>query len=235
MSQFMDEEGTPTKNSLYMNTGQAEDPWYTQGESPTAEYANNNNQSFDYNTNNYNNNIAEEGPEEPLLEELGVNFDKIWVKTQAVLYPTKRISTHILDDADLAGPLCFCLLLGACLLFSGKVQFGYIYGFSVFGCLSLQAIMNLIHPVGLDFWRTCSVLGYCLLPVIALAAVGVVVRLKGLLVGVGVEELHKIRLFRLFICLFTYPNLSFYLSYHDSLPKSGLFTSITHTLTVYFF
>ncbi|KAJ1430674.1 hypothetical protein B484DRAFT_430504 [Ochromonadaceae sp. CCMP2298] len=121
MSQFMDEEGTPTKNSLYMNTGQAEDPWYTQGESPTAEYANNNNQSFDYNTNNYNNNIAEEGPEEPLLEELGVNFDKIWVKTQAVLYPTKRISTHILDDADLAGPLCFCLLLGACLLFSGKV------------------------------------------------------------------------------------------------------------------
>jgi hypothetical protein len=62
-----------------------------------------------------------------------------------------------------------------------QVQFGYIYGFSVFGCLALQGIMNLIHPVGLDFWRTCSVLGYCLLPVIGLAALGIVLQLKGLL------------------------------------------------------
>jgi protein YIPF5/7 len=60
-----------------------------------------------------------------------------------------------------------------------QVQFGYIYGFSVFGCLALQGIMNLIHPVGLDFWRTCSVLGYCLLPVILLAAIGIVLKLKG--------------------------------------------------------
>jgi hypothetical protein len=35
--------------------------------------------------------------------------------------------------------------------------------------------------VGLDFWRTCSVLGYCLLPVIGLAALGIVIRLKGVL------------------------------------------------------
>lgn len=56
-----------------------------------------------------------------------------------------------------------------------------MYGFSVFGCLALQCILNLIHPTGLDFWRTCSVLGYCLLPVIGLAALGIVLPLKGLL------------------------------------------------------
>jgi hypothetical protein len=109
------------------------------------------------------------------------------------------LSENILEDADLAGPLCFCLLFGSCLLLSGKVrivcfsvesaliyiafslqvQFGYIYGFSVFGCLGMHSIINLMHPAGLDFWRTCSVLGYCLIPVIGLAAVSILISLKG--------------------------------------------------------
>ena len=33
----------------------------------------------------------------------------------------QRLDDHILDDADLAGPLVFCLLLGSCLLLAGKV------------------------------------------------------------------------------------------------------------------
>lgn len=119
--------------------------------------------------------------EPPLLEELGVRFDHISSKTQAVLYLNKTVSEHILDDTDLAGPLCFCLLLGACLLLSGKVHFGYIYGFSMCGCAALQAVVSLMHPAGLDFWRTCSVLGYCLLPVIFLAALGVILPLKGII------------------------------------------------------
>lgn len=92
----------------------------------------------------------------------------------------QQLSEHILDDTDLAGPVCFCLLLGACLLLSGKVHFGYIYGFSMCGCLSLQGIISLMHPVGLDFWQACSVLGYCLLPVIFLAALGILISMKGL-------------------------------------------------------
>lgn len=64
--------------------------------------------------------------------------------------------------------------------FFRKVHFGYIYGFSVFGCIGFQLIISLIHPIGLDFWRTCSVLGYCLLPVIFLAAVAVLLNMKGL-------------------------------------------------------
>jgi hypothetical protein len=119
--------------------------------------------------------------EAPLLEELGIRFDHIWSKTQAVINPTKKLKDNILDDADLAGPLFFCLLLGSCLLLAGKVHFGYIYGFSVFGCLGMNFILNLLHPTGLDFLKTCSVLGYCLLPVIVLAGLSVLVNLKGLL------------------------------------------------------
>ena len=67
--------------------------------------------------------------EAPLLEELGINMQHIWMKTSAVLHPTKPIDSHIMDDTDLAGPLVICLLLGVSLLLRGKLQFGYIYGF----------------------------------------------------------------------------------------------------------
>ena len=105
--------------------------------------------------------------EPPLLEELGIRFDHIWSKTLAVLFPNKikSLTVNLLEDADLAGPMMYCLLLGACLLLSGKVHFGYIYGFSLFGCFGMYLVINLLTPNGLDLSRTCSVLGYCLLPV----------------------------------------------------------------------
>lgn len=178
------------------------DPWYTSGaapESPSSGMGGGSGGMFGFKTYsgdndlNMNNNMRMSGiagpgideddydNEPPLLEELGIHFNHIWSKTQAVLYPTKRLDDNILADADLAGPVCYCLLLGSCLLLAGKVQFGYIYGFSVFGCVALHAILHLIHPVGLDFWRTCSVLGYCLLPVIGLAALSILLSMKGVL------------------------------------------------------
>mmetsp|Transcript_4962 Transcript_4962/g.7582 ORF Transcript_4962/g.7582 Transcript_4962/m.7582 type:complete len:249 (-) Transcript_4962:84-830(-) len=120
--------------------------------------------------------------EAPLLEELGIRFDHIWSKTQAVIIPIKHIDEHILDDADIAGPLVYCMLLGAVLLLSGKVHFGYIYGFSIFGCSSLYTVINLLDSKGgLDIWRTSSVLGYCMLPIIGLAALSIVLDLRGVI------------------------------------------------------
>lgn len=75
--------------------------------------------------------------EPPLLEELGVNFqhiqtkvsydkqrngkelpaDELAIQTLTVLNPLGRIDHHIMDDADLAGPLLFCALFGTSLLF----------------------------------------------------------------------------------------------------------------------
>lgn len=119
--------------------------------------------------------------EPPLLEELGIRVDHIWSKTQAVIHPTKEVGEHILDDSDLAGPLLFCLLLGALCLLAGKIHFGYIYGFGIFGCMFMHTVINLLDERGLDIWLTCSALGYCLLPVLVLAAINVVFSLKGVL------------------------------------------------------
>jgi protein YIPF5/7 len=65
-----------------------------------------------------------------------------------------------------------------------QVQFGYIYGLSVFGCLTLTAVINLLDlksEHGIDIWRTASVLGYSMLPIIGLAALAIVMSLKGFL------------------------------------------------------
>jgi hypothetical protein len=48
--------------------------------------------------------------------ELGINLTHIRVKTLAVLNPMSRLDAEIIGDRDLAGPIMFCLLLGAILL-----------------------------------------------------------------------------------------------------------------------
>lgn len=135
----------------------------------------------------------------------------------------QQISEHILDDTDLAGPVVFCLLLGACLLLTGKVSHSIVIfsahsssscsfrytlaismaSVSVAACLSRESSLLCILRVspsclspfqlhdfqcccvyaGLDFWQTCSVLGYCLLPVIFLATLGIVFSIKSSVLG----------------------------------------------------
>lgn len=103
-----------------------------------------------------------------------------------------------MDDSDLAGPILFFLLFGTFLLFSGKVHFGYIYGLALLGSTSLHAILSLMTPPDggpapaygappppayegpgqvsstLTFARSASVLGYCLLPLVATSLAGIV-------------------------------------------------------------
>jgi hypothetical protein len=128
--------------------------------------------------------------EPPLLEELGIHLPHILVKSRAVLVPTAKFTQEAeqyMDDTDMAGPLTFALLLGAELLLSGKIHFGYIYGFGMFGCLSMSLIINLMVPsqAGVSVWTVISVLGYSLLPVNALAGINAVLRLRRLgLLGV---------------------------------------------------
>jgi hypothetical protein len=88
---------------------------------------------------------------------------------------------NIMADSDMAGPLVFCLALGFFLLLTGKLHFGYIYGFGMLGCGSLYLLVNLLADQGasLDLSRTFSVMGYCLLPIVMLSALSVLIDLKG--------------------------------------------------------
>lgn len=119
--------------------------------------------------------------EPPLMEELGINFEHIYQKTLSVLNPLKHPEASIMQDTDLAGPLVFCLAFGGCLLLSGKVHFGYIYGIGVVGCLAMYALLNLMSKAGVSVSCTVSVLGYCLLPMVLLSSFAIVVSLQGVL------------------------------------------------------
>lgn len=121
--------------------------------------------------------------EPPLLEEVGINFQHIKMKTLAVLNPMNRnITSDIMADSDLAGPIIFVLLFGTLLLLAGKVQFGYIYGVGLFGIISLHYLFKLMSDdVTIDLIRSASVIGYCLLPLVLVSVIGVFVSLDNLL------------------------------------------------------
>ncbi|CAO3665794.1 unnamed protein product [Umbelopsis ramanniana] len=115
--------------------------------------------------------------EPPLMEELGVNFQHIRAKSMAVLNPFKPVPSNIMDNADMAGPLLFILMFGVFLRITGKSHFGYIYGVGVLGMVSIFLILNMMSQTGIDWSRTASVLGYCLLPMVMLSGFSVVLQL----------------------------------------------------------
>ncbi len=117
--------------------------------------------------------------EPPLLEELGINFDHIYMKTKCVLNPFAQPDTSIIHDEDLAGPLVFCIAYGFSLLLMGKIQFGYIYGITAMGCLSMYCLLNLMSETGVSAICIGSTLGYCLLPMVFLSFLGTIVTLDG--------------------------------------------------------
>ncbi|XP_015117508.1 protein YIPF5 [Diachasma alloeum] len=130
--------------------------------------------------------FGEEEDEPPLLEELGIDPDRIMQKTLAVLNPFHRRgqiddANYLLQDADLAGPVAFCLILAGFLLLAGsKAHFGYVYGLAVTSCLLMYILQSLMSSTGnITLSSVASVLGYCLLPVVVLAGVSIFTTLKG--------------------------------------------------------
>ncbi|OWF37274.1 protein YIPF5-like [Mizuhopecten yessoensis] len=117
----------------------------------------------------------------PLMEELGINFDHITQKTMAVLNPLKQTESTIMQDTDLAGPFVFCLAFGGSLMLAGKLQFGFIYGIGVVGCLAMYSLLNLMSITGVSAGCVISVLGYCLLPMVILSFSAVLLSLQGLI------------------------------------------------------
>ncbi|CAG9772364.1 unnamed protein product [Ceutorhynchus assimilis] len=143
-----------------------------------------------YNPNDYefSTKEAEEDLEEPpLLEELEIYPDRILEKVLAVLNPLRGHSLaddseYLTKDPDLAGPIFFCLALAMLLLLAGKSQsFGYIYGFSMISCILTYFLLSLMTTADKAFTLStvASILGYCLIPIVALSFLGVFFRLSG--------------------------------------------------------
>ena len=116
--------------------------------------------------------------EAPLLEELGINIQHMMLKSKAVVFPFSRFGGDQIDpsvickDGDVPGPVALLLLLGAEMVLAGKLQFGYIYIYGLFGCIAMTLVVNLISPnEAVSFWTVTSIMGYALLPVNVLAFV----------------------------------------------------------------
>jgi len=141
-----------------------------------------------YTPENYNQGttgFTDEEDEPPLLEELGIDPDRILQKTMAVLNPFHRRgqtddANYLLQDSDLAGPLAFCLTLAAFLLLAGsKAHFGYVYGLAATSCILMYILQSLMSSTGnITLVSVASVLGYCILPVVGLAGLGIFTSLK---------------------------------------------------------
>ena len=116
--------------------------------------------------------------EPPLLEELGISPTRIFEKSLAVLNPFRTGRTfdvNLLYETDFAGPAALCVLLGSCLLLAGgKVPFGYVYGLVMMSCLAMYVLLTLMTTErSVSLGSVASVLGYCLLPIVILSALGV--------------------------------------------------------------
>mmetsp|Transcript_49855 Transcript_49855/g.92875 ORF Transcript_49855/g.92875 Transcript_49855/m.92875 type:complete len:209 (-) Transcript_49855:1618-2244(-) len=114
--------------------------------------------------------------EPPLLEELGIDPKLVLKKSMEVLNPTVS-HPKLLADGDISGLLLYGAALGVFHLLAGKVQFGDILGFSVLVISGIYWIVNCMageDEGNVELSRVSSMAGYSLLPIVAYAALCVV-------------------------------------------------------------
>merc|ERR1719247_2419331 len=123
MADFVQPQGGySTGGGFTQNTGYGNDSGFQSFQTPASG-------GFQSNYGNVGPNTGVDYDNEPpILEELGINLDHIKRKTISVLHPAKHLEADMIDDADMAGPIANCMLLGITLLLRAKLQFGYIYG-----------------------------------------------------------------------------------------------------------
>ncbi|CAK8697257.1 unnamed protein product [Clavelina lepadiformis] len=167
--------------------------------------------------------------EPPLLEELGINFDHIYKKTFAVLNPFSITDANIINETDLAGPLCFCLALGGTLLLGGKVSFGYIYGIGGLGVVAIYLLLNIMSMSGVTLGCVASVIGYCILPMVILSGFSIIISLKGLigiLLTIFTVTWCSLSASKLFVCGFAMDSQQLLIAYPCAL-LYGVFALLT--------
>ncbi|GAW82364.1 hypothetical protein, conserved [Plasmodium gonderi] len=120
----------------------------------------------------------EEEDELPLLEELGINFDLISKRMKSV-FMFYKIDDTLFENSDLSGPLIIVLSLGFILLLAGKASFSYIYLIGIVSSLSIYVLLNMMSQnLTLDLYRTISMLGYALLPLVILSFISIIINLR---------------------------------------------------------
>ncbi len=82
----------------------------------------------------------------PLLEDLGIDIEEIKTKLLSV-FKISKIKEMDMKNGDLFGPFLLCILFSVSLLLKGKIQFGFLYGIVLIGCLGIYTLINLMSQV----------------------------------------------------------------------------------------
>ncbi|CAD8138986.1 unnamed protein product [Paramecium pentaurelia] len=117
----------------------------------------------------------------PLLEDLDITSPLlIQQRIMSVLF-FQKCDSEYLEDPDLSGPTLIVASLGLLPIFTGKIQFNYIYGIGLWGWLLLYLLMNfMIQQQGkqIEFYKILSYLGYGLAPIVLLTILSLFLQLN---------------------------------------------------------
>ncbi|CAG9473562.1 unnamed protein product [Plasmodium vivax] len=150
----------------------------TSGDSFFGSFISSNKNKLKENENKREQDEEEEEEELPLLEELGINFDLISKRMKSV-FMFYKIDDTLFENSDLSGPLIIVLALGFILLLAGKASFSYIYLIGIVSSLSIYLLLNMMsQSLTLDLYRTISMLGYALLPLVILSFISIIINLR---------------------------------------------------------
>ncbi|EKE40377.1 hypothetical protein ENUP19_0082G0060 [Entamoeba nuttalli] len=101
--------------------------------------------------------------EPPLLEELGIDLNKIGKKMVQSLNP---FSTPDVSESDVIGSIIISFALGIVILLNGKLRFGNIYGFSIIASFVEYLVMNLLSNKNMNYLLIFTHFAYNLFPMI---------------------------------------------------------------------
>ncbi|XP_050548497.1 protein YIPF7-like, partial [Daktulosphaira vitifoliae] len=126
-------------------------------------------------------NFTGEDDEPPLLEELGIDVNKIFTRLLHSLDPTGRCGV-VLGDYDVIGPIALYLTYTSLLLLAGgKLMFSYVYGLAVLTSVCMYALLwAMTDSPEVTLTSTFSVLGYSFTPVVLVALLAVFTNLKNI-------------------------------------------------------
>ncbi|ADM11194.1 Rab GTPase interacting factor Golgi membrane protein [Encephalitozoon intestinalis ATCC 50506] len=120
--------------------------------------------------------------DEPLLKELGIDFNTIRKESRLVfgVFQKKQVDFSFVKNADLSGPVVFVGLYTLGLILNYKIHFGYIYFISLLTALSMYFLLNVLDTKHIGFLECCSILGYSFPPVVFFSFLNI------LLGGIGI-------------------------------------------------
>lgn len=172
-------------------------------------------------------NFTGEEDEPPLLEELGIDLNKILIRLMHSLDPTGKCGV-VLGDYDVIGPIALYLTYTSLLLLAGgKLMFSYIYGLAVLTSVCMYGLLwAMTDSSEVTLTSTFSVLGYSFTPVVLVALLAVFVNLKnifGAIIVLAAVVWSSMNAARVFVAMFGNSDQKYLMAYPCAI-ICGLYT-----------